>query len=74
MADPTWGDTVRVKAAAPPLMRPGALAAVVGIREVETLEQARQFEAAIGSKVYLIEFGDGDALELPEAWIEAHVP
>ena len=67
---PTWGDTVLVKASAPASMRPGAIAEVVGIRDVETPEQATQFEAPIGSKVYLIEFSNGDAMELAEMWIE----
>ena len=66
----TWGDTVRVKASAPMSMRPGAIAEVVGIRDVETPSQATQFETPIGSKVYLIEFSDGDAIELAEMWIE----
>ncbi len=70
MTDPTWGDTVRIKPGAPPVVRPGSLAEVVGIREIETPAQAKQFAATIGSKVYLVEFGDGQALEVPEAWIE----
>lgn len=70
MPDATWGDTVRVKAIAPVSMRPGAIAAVVGIRDVETPTQATQFETPIGSKIYAIEFSDGDAIELAEMWIE----
>jgi hypothetical protein len=71
MADFTWGDTVRVKAGAQPARRPGAIAEVVGIRDIEAADQAREFEAPIGSKLYLIEFGDGTSHEIPEAWIEA---
>ena len=74
MPETTWGDTVRVKVSAPATMRPGAIAEIVGIREVETEEQALQFQARIGSKIYLIEFGDGDATELGEAWIEPVAP
>jgi hypothetical protein len=70
MAEFTWGDTVRVKVGAGPARRPRAIAEVVGIREIETEDQARQFEVPIGSKVYLIEFVDGASLETPEAWIE----
>jgi transcription elongation GreA/GreB family factor len=70
MADFTWGDTVRVKAGAQAALRPGAIAEIVGIREVEVEAEARQFEAPIGSKLYLIEFGDGTSIEIPEAWIE----
>jgi hypothetical protein len=71
MSNVTWGDTVRIKNGAPPSVRPGALAEIVGMREIETLSQAQQFAATIGSKVHLVEFGDGQALEIPEAWIEA---
>ena len=72
MQDLTWGGTVRVKSTASiPDRRLGALAEIVGIRKIETPAQASQFSAPISSKVYLIEFSDGDAVEVPEAWIEA---
>lgn len=67
----TWGDTVRVRFCAPMSMRPGALAEVVGIRSVETLEQAAEFGVPVHTKIYLVEFGDGEAIELPEFWIES---
>jgi hypothetical protein len=67
----TWGDTVRVNAAAAEASRPGELGEIVGIREVETEAQARQFESPIGSRLYLVEFGDGTSVEIPEAWIDA---
>ena len=70
MRFPTWGDTVLVRASAPATMHPGAIAAVVGNRDVETPEQATQFETPIGSKVYLIEFSNGEAIEVAEIWIE----
>jgi hypothetical protein len=70
MSSFSWGDSVRVKAGAPE-KRPGTIAAVVGIREIENEAQARQFLATIGGKVYLIEYADGIAVEVPEAWIES---
>jgi hypothetical protein len=70
MSRPTWGDTVRIKNHTSPAMRPGNLAAVCGMREVETPEQAKQFGCAIGTTVYLIEFGDGSSVEIPEAFVE----
>jgi hypothetical protein len=70
VSEPTWGDTVRVKASANIEMRPGALAAVCGLREVETAEQARQFSCPIGTTLYLIEFGDGESIEIPAASVE----
>ncbi|MBN2195456.1 MAG: hypothetical protein JW751_21740 [Polyangiaceae bacterium] len=70
MSTPTWGDTVRIKKNASTEMRPGALAAVCGMREVETPEQSEQFGCAIGTTVYLVEFGDGASLEIPEEFVE----
>jgi hypothetical protein len=71
MANFTWGDTVRVKAGAEPKRRPGAVAEVVGIRAIETESHAVRSDVPIGSKVYLVEFGDGTSVEIPEAWIES---
>jgi hypothetical protein len=67
----SWGDTVRVKPGAPAPARPGALAEVVGIREVADAKQARQFGATIGTKLVLIEFADGASVEIPETWLES---
>jgi hypothetical protein len=73
LAKATWGETVRVGKEAPASLRPGTLAEVVGIREVETPEQVHQFGAPVGTKVYLVELGNGDALEVPEGWLESVV-
>lgn len=66
----TWGDSVRVKKEAPSEFRPGDSADVVAITEIETQSAARHFSADLGSKVYQIEFVDGRALEVPQAWLE----
>lgn len=70
MRRPTWGDTVRVKDDAPPAMRPGQLAAVCGITEAKTPEQASQYGCAIGGTVFVIEFADGESSELSEELLE----
>jgi hypothetical protein len=70
MRSPTWGDTVRIKTGALPLMRPGGLAAVCGIRTIETVEQAEQFSRPIGTALYLVEFDDGTSVEVPESLLE----
>ena len=70
MTNPTWGDTVRIRSNAKPEQRPGALAAVCGLREVETEEQARQFGCPIGTALYLIEYGDGGSMEVPGTVVE----
>jgi hypothetical protein len=46
------------------------LAAVCGLREVETEEQAHQFDCPVGTTLYLIEYGDGVAVEVPETAVE----
>lgn len=70
MRRPKWGDTVRVNDDVPPMMRPGCLASVCGMREIETAEQAGQFGCAIGTVVFLVEFGDGSSLEIPGAFLD----
>jgi len=70
MPNLTWGDTVRVKTGAPPEARPDALAAVVGIRVIETAAQGRAVGATIGTTMYVIEFSDGSSIEVPASWIE----
>jgi hypothetical protein len=67
---PTWGDTVRLKMAAPAELRPGQLAAVCGIRSVENSDQAKQFACDIGTTLYLVEFGDGHSVEVAEHLVE----
>lgn len=70
MSDPAWGDMVRVRALAPRSMRPGALAAVVGVREVQTVDQAAPAGTPAAISIYTIEFGDGLSIDIAQAWIE----
>lgn len=65
MTNPTWGDTVRVVQHAPDQFRPGALAAVCGLRTLESREQSLRFGRPVGAEVCLVEFADGHAIELP---------
>lgn len=61
---------MRIRGGAPPEMLPGHLAAVYGMREIETGEQAKQFGRPIGTTLYLVEFGDGHSVEIPEDLVE----
>lgn len=70
MSTATWGDTIRIKMGASTESRPGALATVCGMREVETPEQSEQFGCPIGTTLYLVEFGDGTSDEIPEEFVE----
>jgi hypothetical protein len=65
-----WGDSVRVRLEASPESRPGAVAAVVGVLDIERLDQSRKYQAAMGTKVYTIEFGDGVSIQVPAAWVD----
>lgn len=70
MEKPTWGDTVRIRGDAPLELLRGRLAAVCGMREVENAEQAKQFDCAIGTTLLLVEFREGNSIEIPEAFVE----
>ena len=67
----TWGDAVRVKACAPTDVRAGECGDVVAVTEIDSHEQAERYAVPIGNTVYQVEFGDGQALEIREAWLEA---
>ena len=69
MSRPTWGDTVQIKDHVSQPMRPGSLASICGMRELETAEQAEQFGCGIGTTVYLVEFSDGTSMELAEDFV-----
>ena len=67
MNEPTfvWGETVRIKGAAPLEWRPDSLGSVCGIRM-----GADQKKFGKDRWLYLIEFGDGATIELPECFLE----
>lgn len=70
MSSPTWGDTVRVKRSAAEALHPGALAAVCGIRVIETSLEAANAGHPVGTTLYLIEYEDGVAIEVPGEHLE----
>ena len=68
----TWGDTVLVASTAPLSMRPGAIASVCGMREatgsIDSGGASGQYSQVLA--VYLVEFGDGFSIEIPEQLLE----
>lgn len=56
----TWGDVVLIKESAPLNYRPGFKGCVCGI------QVSFEFDNELKSELYLIEFGDGEALEIPK--------
>ena len=61
----TWGDTVIVTSDAPAHMRPGSLASVVGVTSPQE-RRGSHFEQFPAGTIYLVEFGDGEALDIHE--------
>ena len=64
----TYDDTVRVSYSAPPEMRPGSKAFVVGVFDADSAPKYRRFEEGV---VYTIEFEDGAAIDVEERYLEA---
>lgn len=64
-----WGDVVMVKLIAPERYKPGFRGCICGIRNIDSLETALEFDQKIGSKLYLIEFANGEALEIPSFFL-----
>jgi len=65
----TWGDTVSISPDAPVEFRPGAGGAVVGLPDSGVRGPAPDSETGKHSLLYLVEFSDGEAIEVPEAYL-----
>ena len=57
----TWGNTVRVQANAPSEFRPGEIGEICSISSMPVAETKR---------LYLVEFADGLAIEVPGTYLE----
>jgi hypothetical protein len=66
----TWGDAVQVAANAPLAFRPGQPGSICSIRENPLDASAPVSQAAHKSRLYLVEFGDGDSIEVPEEYLD----
>jgi len=64
-----WGDPVMIKQTAPECYKPGSIGSICGIRTINSLDIAQQFNQAMNSELYLIEFSDGKSLEIPKAFL-----
>ena len=66
-----WGDTIRLRNDAPVSGRAGAIAEVCGIVVIETAEHAKAVVGGnIGKEAYLIEFEDGESVEVVAEFLE----
>lgn len=64
-----WGDSVIIKESAPKNYNPGYIGCICGMREIESTEEAKEFDVEISTKLYLIEFDDGNSIEIPGYFI-----
>lgn len=64
-----YGDIVMIKQDAPLRYKPGSIGNICGIRIINNIETAKQFNQMMNSELYLIEFADGQALEIPKLFL-----
>jgi len=69
----TWNDLVTIKSNAPSFFLPGESAAVCGISQITTEKEAEQLHCKNGEWIYIVEFGDGSSIEVPESYLEKYV-
>lgn len=65
-----YGDCVVVKKNAPNYYKPGFSGCICGIRMLDTQDVVLQFNNEINSEIYLVEFNDGETLEIPKNYLE----
>lgn len=65
------GEIVIIKQTAPQYYKPGSIGSICGIRTIDSKEVASQFGQAIGSELYLVEFNNGDSLEIPKVFLSS---
>jgi hypothetical protein len=64
-SDFNYGDVVTISRTAPTIYHPGAQGCLCGMRVIDSLELAITFGQQEGSELFLIEFSDGQSLEIP---------
>lgn len=68
MVEFTWGDDAKIASTAPAELRPGSRVWVVGITQEP--RRGSHFEQFPPGTVYLVEFGDGVAIDVHESFLE----
>lgn len=68
----TWGETVKIAIDAPKAYKPGELAEICSMWEIETFENSKRRGEPVGTVIYSIEFGDGTLIEIPDRYLEKY--
>ncbi len=66
----SWGDTILVRHNAPKRYKPGQIGCICGIRNIESAQVSEAFDQPMQSILYLVEFSNGEALEIPKLFVE----
>ena len=69
----TWGDTVRVAQDAPAEFHPGLGGSVCGMRDQPADLEGPEDESAADDRLYLVEFSDGEAIEIPGKYLSKEI-
>jgi len=67
-----WGESVRVKDAAPARFRPGQIVSVCGMTKIKSKILVDKYKSKIGEWVYTIEYIGGSDTEIPECYLEKY--
>ena len=70
----TWGDFVKIKEISPSKYEPGKLGSICGIWTINSPVTSHEYEMPFGTVMYTIEFEDGNAIEIPEDYLDRYVP
>lgn len=65
----TWGEDVLVIQSAPLQYHPGIIGSVCGIHPIISILVAEKYKQPMGSKLYSIEFEDGETILIPELYL-----
>jgi hypothetical protein len=67
-----YGEAVRVAENAPAKFHPSEIVSVCGFRSIETEKQALTSGFPVQTLLYLVELGNGDAIEIPESFLSKY--
>jgi hypothetical protein len=67
-----WGDTLIIKKDVPPDFHPGEVVSVCSVIKMNS-DDVKKFSTIMQSNwMYIVEFGDGNSIELPEDFLEKY--
>ena len=71
--DISWGDTVLVAQDAPAEFHPELRGSVCGMRDQSADLEGPEDESATKGRLYLVEFSDGEAIEIPGKYLSKEI-